>query len=129
MIGAKPRAPRSQRIGEAVADALLFVPRIVHSAIHAIHASQSEPDTESAQLRTIIRGHAARIKLLEDALTGELGRATKAVAGATTRKDANIVSWVAEFEARHGRKPKIPEVQAEFPAIARTTVWRRIRDA
>lgn len=40
----------------------------------------------------------------------------------------HVVSWVREFQARNGRKPKIPELQAAF-ALPKTTAWRRIRAA
>lgn len=39
-----------------------------------------------------------------------------------------VVSWVREFRRRHGRDPKIPEVQAVFK-LPKTTAWRRSRTA
>lgn len=42
---------------------------------------------------------------------------------------ANVILWIREFEARHGRMPQIPELQSRFPTIPRTTAWRRIRSA
>jgi hypothetical protein len=41
---------------------------------------------------------------------------------------AEVVSWVREFQARNGRKPQIPEVQARFQ-LPKTTAWRRIKAA
>lgn len=40
-----------------------------------------------------------------------------------------VVSWVREFRARHGRNPQIPELQARFQAVPKTTAWRRIKSA
>jgi hypothetical protein len=39
-----------------------------------------------------------------------------------------VVSWIKAFERRHGRKPKIPEVQQVFD-LAKTTAWRRLRSS
>lgn len=41
---------------------------------------------------------------------------------------ATVVSWVREFQARNGRKPQIPELQARFH-MPKTTAWRRIKAA
>ena len=41
---------------------------------------------------------------------------------------AEVVSWVRKFQARNGRKPQIPEVQARFQ-LPKTTAWRRIKTA
>jgi hypothetical protein len=38
-----------------------------------------------------------------------------------------VVSWVREYRRRHGRDPKIPEVQQVFKGLPKTTAWRRIR--
>ena len=40
-----------------------------------------------------------------------------------------VVDWCRAFEAKHGRKPQIPELQAAFSNIAKTTAWRRIKAA
>jgi len=37
-----------------------------------------------------------------------------------------VVSWVRAYRRRHGRSPKIPELQAAFPSVPKTTAWRRI---
>lgn len=37
-----------------------------------------------------------------------------------------VIDWVAQFRAKHGRNPQIPELQAEF-RIPKTTAWRRIK--
>jgi len=39
-----------------------------------------------------------------------------------------VVSWVKAYRQRHGRSPKIPEVQQAF-GLARTTAWRRIEQS
>jgi hypothetical protein len=36
-----------------------------------------------------------------------------------------VVSWVKAYRQRHGRSPKIPEVQNAF-GLKRTTAWRMI---
>jgi hypothetical protein len=36
-----------------------------------------------------------------------------------------VVSWVRVFRRRHGRDPKIPEVQGA-QGLSKTTAWRRI---
>lgn|SRR5688572_1418668 len=41
---------------------------------------------------------------------------------------SRVAAWVREFQARHGRKPQIPEVQAQFQ-LPKTTAWRRIKAA
>ncbi|MEQ1712578.1 MAG: hypothetical protein ABL908_14420 [Hyphomicrobium sp.] len=46
----------------------------------------------------------------------------------------DVVSWVKAFEARHGRKPQIPELQAGFrrkdgTTVPKTTAWRKINAA
>lgn len=46
----------------------------------------------------------------------------------------DVVSWVRAFEVKHGRKPQIPEVQAQFrrrdgTTLPKTTAWRRIKSA
>lgn len=38
-----------------------------------------------------------------------------------------VVPWVREFRRRHGRSPRIPEVQAAFPGTPKTTAWRRTK--
>lgn len=44
-------------------------------------------------------------------------------------KGSNIVPWAAEFEKRWGRRPRLDEVQATFPEVARTTAYRRLKAA
>ena len=39
-----------------------------------------------------------------------------------------VVSWVREYRRRHGRSPKIPEVQEAF-GLPKTTAWRRIQSS
>jgi hypothetical protein len=39
-----------------------------------------------------------------------------------------VIDWCRAFEAKHGRKPQIPELQAAF-ALPKTTAWRRINAA
>lgn len=34
-----------------------------------------------------------------------------------------VVNWVQEFRRRHGRNPRIPEVQKQFN-LPKTTAWR-----
>lgn len=45
------------------------------------------------------------------------------------RTEDEVIDWCRAFEAKHGREPKIPEVQQRFPAIPKTTAWRRVRAA
>jgi hypothetical protein len=33
----------------------------------------------------------------------------------------HVVSWVREYRRRHGRDPKIPEVQGAFQGLSKTT--------
>lgn len=40
-----------------------------------------------------------------------------------------VVDWVREFRRFHGRNPQIPELQARFPAVPKTTAWRRCKVA
>lgn len=40
-----------------------------------------------------------------------------------------VIDWVRAFRARHGRNPQIPELQRQFPAIPKTTAWRRCKAA
>jgi len=35
-----------------------------------------------------------------------------------------VVDWVAEFRRRNNRNPRIPEVQAEFKTMPKTSAWR-----
>lgn len=44
-------------------------------------------------------------------------------------RDEDVIDWVREFRARHGRDPQLPEVQRQFPRLARTTAWRRCKAA
>src|SRR5262249_26280487 len=39
-----------------------------------------------------------------------------------------VVSWVRAYRQRHGRDPKIPEVQAAF-GLPKTTAWRRLKSS
>ena len=39
-----------------------------------------------------------------------------------------VVAWVREYNARQGRMPPLPEVQAVFH-LPKTTAWRRLRNA
>jgi hypothetical protein len=39
-----------------------------------------------------------------------------------------VVSWIKAFERRHGRNPKIPEVQQVFD-LPKTTAWRRLKSS
>jgi hypothetical protein len=48
-----------------------------------------------------------------------------AVPVATPDKNERVVSWVREFRRRHGRDPKIPEVQQVFTDLPKTTAWRK----
>ena len=41
-----------------------------------------------------------------------------------TKKDAEVVKFVEQFRARHGRDPSIPEVQAAFPGMPTSTAQR-----
>lgn len=41
----------------------------------------------------------------------------------------NVTDWVHHFKERHGRSPRLPEVQAAFPSVPKTTAWRRIKAA
>jgi hypothetical protein len=38
-----------------------------------------------------------------------------------------VLSWVREYRQRHGRSPKIPEVQQAFPGLAKSAAWRRLQ--
>ena len=40
-----------------------------------------------------------------------------------------IIDFVREAKARSGRVPTLPEVQALFPNVPRTTAWQRIKAA
>jgi hypothetical protein len=40
-------------------------------------------------------------------------------------KNERVVSWVREFRRRHGRDPRIPEVQQVFTDLPKTTAWRK----
>lgn len=57
----------------------------------------------------------------------EGGRKVEAPAVPEVKPDETerVVSWVKEFRLRRGRNPKIPEVQAVFPHLPKTTAWRR----
>ena len=50
-----------------------------------------------------------------------------AFGGANT--DHTVVDWVREFRRVHGRRPRIPELQARFPGTPKTTAWRRCKAA
>ena len=52
-----------------------------------------------------------------------------AVPEATPDETEHVVSWVREFRRRHGRDPKIPEVQGAFKGLAKTTAWRRAKSS
>ncbi len=47
--------------------------------------------------------------------------------GRPRKTDGDVVDWVRAFRARHGRDPQIPELQRQFPAVPRTTAWRRCK--
>ena len=59
----------------------------------------------------------------------EGGRKVEAPAVPEVKPDETerVVSWVREYRRRHGRSPRIPEVQAAFPSVPKTTAWRRIQ--
>lgn len=40
----------------------------------------------------------------------------------------DVIDWCRAFQAKHGRPPQIPEVQAVFD-LPKTTAWRRIKSA
>lgn len=44
-------------------------------------------------------------------------------------KGGNVIAWVQEFEQRHGRKPRLDETTSAFPAVSRSTCYRRLRAA
>jgi hypothetical protein len=64
-------------------------------------------------------------------LVGFGGHSMKAEAPAVPEampdQTEHVVSWVRAYRRRHGRDPKIPEVQGAFKGLSRTTAWRRIR--
>jgi hypothetical protein len=39
-----------------------------------------------------------------------------------------VVDWVRAFQARNGRKPRLPEVRSQFQ-LSKSTAWRRVRAA
>jgi|GEM_PF-5975956 len=39
--------------------------------------------------------------------------------------EPNVVQWAQAFEAKNKRSPRLPELQAAFPSMSRTTLWRR----
>lgn len=45
------------------------------------------------------------------------------------KADTVVIDWVREFRRHNGRNPQIPELQAAFPQVARTTAWRRCKAA
>lgn len=47
--------------------------------------------------------------------------------GRPRNHDGEVVDWVRAFRERHGRDPQIPELQMQFPAVPRTTAWRRCK--
>lgn len=61
---------------------------------------------------------------------GSLEHEVNVAAAQATEPDETerVVNWVRAYRQRHGRDPKIPEVQAEFD-LSRTTAWRRIKNA
>lgn len=44
-------------------------------------------------------------------------------------KGENIVPWAQAFRSEHGRAPRLDETMVAFPAVARTTCWRRLKAA
>jgi hypothetical protein len=64
-------------------------------------------------------------------LVGFGGHSVKAEAPAAPEakpdESEHVVSWVRAYRRRHGRDPRIPEVQGAFKGLSRTTAWRRIR--
>jgi hypothetical protein len=52
---------------------------------------------------------------------------TKAIVPDVT--GSNIVPWAQAFRSEHGRAPRLDEVQAAFPEVARTTAYRRLKAA
>lgn len=43
------------------------------------------------------------------------------------KRDPHVVSWCEEYARRHGRRPSIPEVQAAFSGMSKTSAWRYSR--
>jgi len=54
--------------------------------------------------------------------------ASLAVPEAAPDKNERVVPWVREYRRRHGRSPKIAEVQEAF-GLPKTTAWRRLRSS
>jgi hypothetical protein len=44
-------------------------------------------------------------------------------------EEPNVIEWKSRFEAKNGRPPRLPELQAAFPDMSRTTLWRRAQAA
>jgi hypothetical protein len=55
--------------------------------------------------------------------------ASPAVPEAMPDGTEHVVSWVREYRRRHGRDPKITQVQGAFKGLSKTTAWRRIRSS
>jgi hypothetical protein len=53
---------------------------------------------------------------------------TGSTGSGSTDPDA-VHAWVREFRRSHGRNPQIPELQARFHSVPKTTAWRRINAA
>jgi hypothetical protein len=97
----------SERIAIAVVDAIIVVP-----------------------LSALAAWRHGRERLIEAGVVSlrEARAASASAVEPDTRRAENVVDYVRAFEAHHGHKPKVAEVQQRFN-LSRTTAWRRIRSA
>jgi hypothetical protein len=42
---------------------------------------------------------------------------------------AEVIPWAVAFERQHGRRPRLDEAEQAFIDVARTTIYRRLREA
>jgi hypothetical protein len=40
------------------------------------------------------------------------------------KRDSEVIDWVRACSQRHGRTPSIPEVQAQFATMSKSSAWR-----
>jgi len=93
----------TERLCDAIADAVLFVPIAV--------------------ARTWRHG---RDRLIEEGLMEDKVSHETQVSIPDTIDAGNVIDWIKAYQEKYGRKPKISEVQEAFD-IPKTTAWRKLR--
>lgn len=117
-----PRTPLAVLIGLGIRFLISFPFRILGALLFG-YREPTEVKRER-ELREVVHAQRWRVDELEDA-----NERLQRIRAKPDPVEPPEFPWIRDFMETRGRKPTDRELRDEFPYLAKTTAWRRIRDA